>query len=64
MEYENSSTALDNVLDITRDKLMSELGLPSSIFNTSTATGVYEREKYKQLFGKYPEESMISNEVV
>ena len=56
MDKENTSTAKDDVIDkILNDKYTS-LGLSSDMFNKSTAIGMWERETYKRLYGRYPEE--------
>jgi hypothetical protein len=38
-------------------KLYSYLGLTQDeLYNQTTATGLYQREVYKRLYGRYPEE--------
>lgn len=61
MDKENSSTADNNELKILvadlNNKLYSYLGLtPDALYNQTTATGLYNREVYKRLYGRYPEE--------
>lgn len=56
MDKENSSTAELNCLisDLTT-KLYSCLGLTKDeLYDQSTATGLYQREVYKRLYGCYP----------
>ena len=61
MDKENSSTADNNELRILvadlNNKLYSYLGLtPDELYNQTTATGLYHREVYKRLYGRYPAE--------
>ena len=59
MRNENNSTAADTFYQDIREQLYNQLGLPPSLLNTSTATGIYNREWYKHLFGRYPEEDKL-----
>ena len=62
MDNENSSTAkLNCLIADLNTKLYSYLGLTKDeLYNQTTATGLYQREVYKRLYGRlygcYPEE--------
>ena len=42
-------------------KIYDFCGLPKSVFDASTATGVYHQEVYKHMFGRYPEEDVLAS---
>lgn len=44
-----------------RAKIFDFCGVPKSMFDASTATGVYHREVYKYMFGRYPEEDVLAS---
>ena len=58
MDKENSSTAkLNCLIADLNTKIYSFLGLTKDeLYNQTTATGLYQREVYKRLYGRYPEE--------
>lgn len=41
------------------NELEESLGIKSDFFDTTTATGIEERETYYRLFGHYPEDDLI-----
>lgn len=63
MDKENVSTAkpICLIADLNT-KLYPYLGLTKDeLYNQTTATGLYQREVYKRLYGRYPEEQEIEN---
>ena len=53
----------DDYMDI-KLKIYEQLGLSRSIFDTpTTATEAYQREVYRHLYGKYPEENLLDKSI-